>query len=193
MEPVVIVGPSGTGKGTLIARLLREYPDRFTLGVSHTSRKMREGEIDGVHYHFVDRKAIEDRIANGEFVEHVENFGNLYGLSHAALRQEGKTVILDLDIKGTKVVVQHCRPLIVAILAPNETERERRLRGRGTESEESIRIRMDVGLKDTPEIVAWAHRTIINDDLDTAFSELCEAIHAPRTDSKADMSQMEDQ
>ena len=84
-QPVVICGPSGVGKGTLIGKLMKEFPDKFGFSVSHTTRNPREKEQDGVHYHFTTRQAMEEEIEDGKFLESAEVHGNLYGTSCAAV------------------------------------------------------------------------------------------------------------
>lgn len=84
-QPVVICGPSGVGKGTLIGKLMKEFPDRFGFSVSHTTRNPREKEQDGVHYHFTKRPVMEEEIEEGKFLESAEVHGNLYGTSWAAV------------------------------------------------------------------------------------------------------------
>ena len=102
-KPLAIAGPSGVGKSTLIKRLMSEYPDQYGFSVSHTTRKPRAGEVDGVNYHFVARERMEQDIADGKFIETNEFAGNLYGTSFAAVKavqSAGKTCILDIDLNG---------------------------------------------------------------------------------------------
>ena len=100
--PVVVAGPSGVGKGTIVKRLMDKYPSLFGFSVSHTTRAPRPGEEDGVHYNFVEKSAMEAAIANGEFIEHAAVHTNFYGTSIAAVdkvKSEGKVCILDIDIQ----------------------------------------------------------------------------------------------
>ena len=101
--PVVIMGPSGVGKGTLVRRLMAEHPDKFALTVSHTTRAPRTGEEDGVAYMFVERAVMQAAINAGSFLEHAEVHGNLYGTSAAAVQQcaeAGKSALLEIDVQA---------------------------------------------------------------------------------------------
>ena len=102
-RPVVICGPSGVGKGTLLTRLMAEHPDSFGFSVSHTTRQPRAGEVDGVHYHFVKKEDMEAAITRGEFIEYARVHSNMYGTSVKAVedvRAAGKTCLLDIDVQA---------------------------------------------------------------------------------------------
>jgi guanylate kinase len=147
LKPVVICGPSGVGKGTLIDLLFRRFPgDQFGFSVSHTTRPPREGERDGVHYHFTTADAIERDIADGKFIEYAEVHGRYYGTSVEAVesvRRAGRICVLDIDVQGVrKVKRSSLSPHYVFVAPPSPEELERRLRGRGTEGEEQIRTRL---------------------------------------------------
>lgn len=145
-RPLVISGPSGVGKGTLFKLLFARHPDTFTLSVSHTTRSPREGEQDGVDYHFVTHGEFEDLIARDGFVEHAKFGGNRYGTSKMTIREQGdkgKVVVLDIEMEGVKQIKQSNIPArFVFVAPPNEEELERRLRGRATDKEESIQKRL---------------------------------------------------
>lgn len=190
VRPIIIAGPSGVGKGTLIKQLMTEYPTKFGFSVSHTTRAPRVGEIDGVHYHFTNRETMLQDIQKGLFIEHAQVHTNLYGTSFQAVRDvlaTQKACILDIDIQGAKQVKasQILDPLIIFILCPSFEELEKRLRGRGTESEESIRIRMENAKKESE----FAQQNednlfdefIVNDDFNAAFAQLKQVInkHVP--------------
>ena len=146
MRPVVVCGPSGVGKGTLLSRLMSDYPDQYGFSVSHTTRSPRPGEKEGVHYHFCDRAEMEKMIARGEFIEYARVHSNIYGTSIEAVRavsDAGKTCLLDIDVQGAESVKKtdlNARFLFVA--PPSFAELESRLRGRGTETEEKIQLRL---------------------------------------------------
>lgn len=92
-RPLVLCGPSGSGKSTLLKKMFQEFPDKLGFSVSHTTRKPREGEKDGEHYHFTDRETMEKDIKDGKFIEFAEYSGNLYGTSKAAVeavQKQGK-------------------------------------------------------------------------------------------------------
>jgi len=125
---------------------MKRYPNYFGFSVSHTSRAPRPGEVDGVHYHFSSLDEIEAGIAKGEFIEHATVHTNKYGTTYAAVRSvqnQGKICILDIDIQGVQSVKKSnldCKYLFV--MPPSVEELEKRLRGRGTEKEEKIQIRL---------------------------------------------------
>ena len=162
----VLSSPSGAGKST-IARMLLESDDGVAMSVSATTRPIRPGEVDGRDYHFVSDSQFEAMVAGGEFLEWAHVFGHRYG----TLKQEvvktiegGRDVLLDIDWQGTQQLKQVDPDIVrVFILPPSMTELERRLRARGTDSEEVIRRRMD---RATAEISHWAEYdyVLINND-----------------------------
>eukprot|EP01033_Poteriospumella_lacustris_P008342 gene8343-6020_t len=182
--PVVIAGPSGVGKGALITRLLATFPDAFGFSVSHTTRGPRPGEVDGQHYNFVTKEAFEAALAENAFVEHALVHTNYYGTSFAAIdkvRAQGKVCILDIDIQGVQNVKRsalHCKYLFVA--PPNFDELERRLRGRGTETEEKILVRLHNAREEVTYGTTGGNFDVVlvNDDLDAAFEKLVAQIRA---------------
>lgn len=145
-RPLVVCGPSGIGKGTLIGLLRDKYPTHFGFSVSHTTRNPREGEINGIHYNFITMDAIQLAIDEGKFVEYAEVHGNYYGTSLEAVesvQKEGKICILDIDVQGVRNVKKSTLDARYVFIAPPSMEElENRLRGRGTETEESILKRL---------------------------------------------------
>lgn len=187
LHPVVISGPSGTGKSTLLKRLFAEYPDRFGFSISHTTRKPRKGEVDGKDYHFTDRTTMLQEIADGKFVESAEFSGNLYGTSIRAIQDvvtsaDGtppRVCILDIDAQGVRSVKKTALGAKFIFVAPPSVEElERRLRGRGTETDESVDARLKAAKEEMEySKEAGAHDVIIvNDDLETAYGKLKEAV-----------------
>jgi len=148
LPPLVIVGPSGVGKSVLIKHMRETFPDKFGFSVSHTTRGPRPGEVDGKDYHFSDLETVRKEVAEGKFIEHAEVHGNMYGTSKKAVddvRQAGQICILDIDVQGAQNVKEKSGiegTRFVFILPPSLEELERRLRGRGTETEEKIQKRM---------------------------------------------------
>ena len=180
--PVVIAGPSGVGKGTLIARLRAEFPASFGFSVSHTTRAPRAGEEDGVHYHFSTREAMTAAIAKGEFLESADVHGNMYGTSFAAVTSvagQGRSCILDIDVQG----VASCRRAgfevgaYVFIAPPSIAELESRLRARATEAEDKIQKRVGAASGEIAAATAMPWDAwVLNDDLDRAYAQLRRAL-----------------
>jgi guanylate kinase len=180
--PLVIVGPSGVGKGTLITRLMNEFSTHFGFSVSHTTRNPREGEVHGVHYHFASHEEVRNGVSQGLFIEHAEVHGNIYGTSYTAVGQvqeSGKICILDIDVQGMEAMKRtHLNPRTIFIAPPSHEELEKRLRGRGTESEENIQKRLANAHKELLHLSkdGAVHHTIVNDDLQEAYQKLRQKI-----------------
>ena len=178
LRPIVMCGPSGVGKGTLINRLMADFPGKFGFSVSHTTRAPRPGETDGVHYNFVEKAAMEADIADGKFLEHAHVHENIYGTSLAAVEAvatKGQVCVLDIDVQGAEIVKKSTLDaLFVFIAPPSMEELEKRLRGRGTEKEESIQKRLAnaAGEMAKTEVDGFFHSVIVNDDLEKAYGEL---------------------
>jgi len=174
----VICGPSGVGKGTLVNMLMGKFPKLFGFCVSHTTRQPRPGEVDGKHYNFVEKSAMESAIASGEFIEFANVHTNIYGTSYKAVemvQQLGKVCVLDIDIQGVQNVKKSlitCNYVFIA--PPSLAELENRLRGRGTETEEKIKVRLENarGVMVFGATPGNFNATIFNDSLETAFHEL---------------------
>eukprot|EP00581_Thalassiosira_minuscula_P005196 CAMPEP_0183738008 /NCGR_PEP_ID=MMETSP0737-20130205/53660_1 /TAXON_ID=385413 /ORGANISM="Thalassiosira miniscula, Strain CCMP1093" /LENGTH=200 /DNA_ID=CAMNT_0025972451 /DNA_START=95 /DNA_END=697 /DNA_ORIENTATION=+ len=179
-RPIVFAGPSGVGKGTLIELLRKKFPTQFGFSVSHTTRKPREGEQDGVHYNFTTVDDIKVEIDDGKFVEYANVHGNYYGTSVAAVesvQKQGKICILDIDVQGVQNVKKSTLDAIYIFIAPPSMEElEKRLRGRGTETEEAVVKR----LKNAKDELDYGmgegnfDRVFTNDDLDKTFEALVE-------------------
>lgn len=179
---LVLAGPSGVGKGAVHTELRRRHDDAV-LSVSATTRAPRPGEVDGVHYRFVDRRRFEAMIAAGDLLEWAEYAGNLYGTPRLPADEAiaaGQVLVLDIEVQGA-LQVREVRDdaLLVFLLPPDRAELERRLRARGTEDEAAIARRLEVADRE----LAVADRfdvTIVNDRLSTAVDELAAAIAAAR-------------
>jgi guanylate kinase len=178
--PLIIVsGPSGSGKSTLIRRALKVFEGRLRHSVSATTREKRPGEVEGVNYHYWTRERFEAGIADGEFLEYATVFGKYYyGTPRSEVepyRALGIGVILDIDVQGAAQLRHTCPDAYSVFLDTPEGAYERRLRARGTETEEAIQRR----LAEARVELARAHefdRRIVNDDFDRAADELCEVI-----------------
>jgi guanylate kinase len=178
LKPLVLSGPSGCGKSTIISKLMEQHPNKFGFSVSHTTRQSRPGEVDGTHYHFAQRQDMERDIQQGLFLESATFSNNLYGTSKQSVEdvlQKGQICILDIDSQGVKSIKKSTLDcVLVFVKPPSFEELERRLRGRGTECEEAIQRRLDT-CKGELEYASQPdsyNYTIVNDDLDKAYTEL---------------------
>ncbi|KAI9489446.1 guanylate kinase [Zychaea mexicana] len=178
----VISGPSGSGKSTLLKRLFAEYPDTFGFSISHTTRKPRPGESNGKDYHFVAKERMEAEIAAGKFIESATFSGNMYGTSIKAVEdvvESGKVCMLDIDMQGVKLVKQtQLNPRYIFVRPPSLEVLEQRLRGRGTETEEAVKARLEASKREWEygETPGAYDRVVVNDDLETAYNALKDAI-----------------
>ncbi len=186
----VVAAPSGTGKTTLCARVLEEDPG-LTLSVSHTTRAPRPGEVDGVHYHFVDEEAFLALQRQGEFLEHAEYNGHNYGTSWSAIRaplEAGRDVVLEIEVQGAEQVRERMPDaILVFLLPPSLAVLEARLRGRMTDSDAVIAKRL--ALVDR-ELAAAKHFdfAIVNDDLEVAVRQVLDVIEAVRAGERETVS-----
>lgn len=172
---IVIVAPSGTGKSTLIKRLKEEFPV-LVESVSYTTRDIREGEVNGKSYFFIEREEFLAMKEKGEFLEWAEVHGNFYGTSKSFVEKkldEGEYILFDLDVQGTDSFKNYFgeRANVLFIAPPSVEVLEQRLRGRGTESEDSLQIRLKNAKKELLRQDDFDYK-IINDDLDRAYSDL---------------------
>lgn len=175
---VVLSGPSGVGKDTLIDAWRARNP-RVQRVVACTTRAPRTGEVDGVDYHFLTREEFLEKAAHGDFLEHKEVYGNFYATPNASVEEllrDGKIAILKIDVQGA-LAVKPIRPdaLLIFILPPSNAILEARISGRGTDSPEVIRRRLDEAHAEIAQADQY-HLRIVNDDLDRAVSELEAAI-----------------
>lgn len=174
----VISGPSGAGKGTLVKALIEQVPDAW-LSVSATTRKPREGEVDGKHYHFLSNDQFDDLVRQDGFLEWAQVHSNKYGTPRAQVEQaiaEGKQAILEIDVQGAFQIKEKIPQSILVFIEPPSLEiLEERLRGRGTETEDVIAARMSVATMELLEKIKY-DIAIVNDDLDVAAKELVDFI-----------------
>ncbi|MDO9631601.1 MAG: guanylate kinase [Humidesulfovibrio sp.] len=180
---LVISAPSGAGKSTLVERLRAEFP-HFAYSISCTTRSPRGEEKDGVDYHFLTREEFVSRREAGHFAEWAEVHGNLYGTPKAPVEEHlagGRDVLFDIDVQGAlQVKSVFPQGLFVFIQPPSRQELERRLRGRGTDSDEAIAKRLGNALGELKQAGRFDY-IIVNDDLDTAADELRAVYVAGRT------------
>lgn len=181
--PIVISGPSGTGKSTLLKKLLAEYPDKFGFSVSNTTRSPRAGEKDGVDYHFTTVDDFKKMIEEKKFIEWAQFSGNYYGTSIKAVEDVAKlnrTCILDIDMQGVKSVKNsHLNARYLFLSPPLIEALKERLTGRGTETEDSIAKRIAAAAAEMEYAQTGAHdKIVVNDDLEKAYKEFKEFILA---------------
>ena len=178
----IVTAPSGAGKTTLVSGLLDRDP-MVRLSVSYTTRAPREGEVDGRHYHFVDVSTFRALRDKGEFLEWAEVHNNYYGTSKAWLEAQtrwGKDILLEIDWQGAQQVRKVFPKAVgVFIMPPSLEELERRLRGRGTDSEDVIARRV-LGARGEMRHVAEFDYVIINEDLPAALEDLVAVVRASR-------------
>ncbi len=174
---MTVSGPSGVGKGTIVRELKRRRAD-VVESVSCTTRKPRKGEVNGREYFFISREEFERRIAEKDFLEYDEHFGNYYGTPKSFVLEtlKTKTVILEIDVVGSLEVKKvFPETVLVMIAPPSVDELKRRLSGRGTETEEQIQNRLD-RLDYELSMSSQYDYTVVNDDLERAIHALEEII-----------------
>jgi len=179
---VVVAGPSGVGKGSVHRGVRDALPDS-ALSVSVTTRAPRPGEVDGVDYRFVDRATFQEMIDGHDLLEWAEYAGNLYGTPRTAVVAEvaaGHVVVLDIEVQGA-VQIKDTLPgaLLVFLVPPSFEELQRRLRGRGTEDDATVRRRLDVARREIAEQDAF-DIVVVNDDLDRCTAEVVHHIEMAR-------------
>jgi guanylate kinase len=174
----VLAGPSGVGKGAIVSRLLAARPD-LRLSISATTRPARPDEVEGRDYYFVDPDAFDKLVASGGLLEWAEIFGNRYGTPREPVERaldEGRSVVTEVDVQGARQI-RAARPdaFLLFIKPPTLQELERRLRARGTETDEQIQRRLD---KASEELAAEPEfdAPVVNDDLDDAAGKVIDII-----------------
>ncbi len=179
----IISAPSGAGKTTLLRRVMADIP-RLVFSVSHTTRQPRTGEREGIDYHFVTRQLFLEMRDTGQFLEWAFVHDNYYGTSLQEVRgrlEQGVDIVLDIDVQGAAIVRRSAslEASHIFIMPPGLDELERRLRGRGTESEDLIRTRL-VNARREMEAAGEYQYLVVNDNLDTAAAVLRGIIFAER-------------
>ena len=177
---LIIVGPSGVGKDTVMQKVFEKYPGYFKKGVTHTSRQMRKGEKEGFNYYYVSKEEFLKLDSEGGLVEHNYYNGNYYGLSKMEIEKGlkgDKILYAIIDINGAKSVYNLKIPAnFIGILPPSDKVLEKRLRKRGSETEKKIKERLDIAKSEVTEInkTDFFNYKVINDDLDKAVAEMIE-------------------
>lgn len=180
----ILSAPSGCGKTTILKQVMANIPG-LAFSVSHTTRQPREGEENGVAYHFVTKKEFTKMRDENRFIEWAEVHGNYYGTSRQAVAdqlQEGQDVFLDIDVQGAAIISEDpgFDPVSIFVAPPSLTELERRLRGRGTDSDETIALRLQNAAKEMAAVSQYQF-LVINDSLDDAVLVMQSIIIARRS------------
>lgn len=176
---IVYSGPSGVGKGTILQPLIPDKELKLCFSISMTTRKPRNGEVDGKEYYFVTRERFEKAIENNELLEHAEFVGNYYGTPLEYVekkRNEGYNVVLEIEIDGAKQVLSKCEDATSIFIAPPSLEElENRIRGRKTEDEETIKKRLAKAKEELKEANNYKY-VIVNDTIEESQKMLREII-----------------
>lgn len=179
---IVISGFSGAGKGTLMKKMVQTY-DNYALSISMTTRSPRNQEVDGIHYFFITREEFEEHIRQDELVEYAEYVGNYYGTPKSYVEQQlqnGKDVILEIEIQGAmKIKKRFPDALLLFVMPPSAEELNRRLLERGTETEEQIKKRLSRAVEEAEGIENYEY-IVINDKLDECVEEMHDIIQSAK-------------
>ena len=184
---IVISGPSGVGKGTVRKALFEMPKHNLTYSVSMTTRKIRPGEVDGKDYYFVSKEEFEKRIQDGKFLEHAEFVGNYYGTPLDKVNEQldlGKEVVLEIEVEGVlqvKKKVPDC--VMIFLVPPSKEDLYKRLRSRGTESEEIIEQRVQKANREFKKAKYYDY-IVVNDDVDNAADRILAIIRAEHATTK---------
>ncbi|MBR3310445.1 MAG: guanylate kinase [Solobacterium sp.] len=168
---IVLSGPSGVGKGTVLKEVMKDESLHLAYSVSMTTREKRPGEEEGVNYYYVTKEQFLSAVKNGEMLEYAQFVGNYYGTPlHEVerLRDEGKNVLLEIEVQGCMQIKEKCPDVVtIFIVPPNMKELEKRIRGRGTEAEEVVQQRLEKANREMDMIREYKY-VVCNDDIQLA-------------------------
>ncbi|PID82987.1 MAG: guanylate kinase [Clostridiales bacterium] len=180
---IIVSGPSGVGKGS-ITEIVRNIDENISFSVSATTRLPRKGEVDGKHYYFIDKEQFLDRLNKGEFLEYNEHFDNYYGTLKSEVDKflsQGKDVILDIEVVGAKKLKDSgVKAIFVFVLPPSLNELKRRIKNRGSESEEMLEKRIERALMEVSYINHYDYY-VINENLEQSSNDLLNIIKVNRS------------
>ena len=180
---IILSGPSGCGKGTIVSRILKEREDTI-LSVSVTTRAPRPDEIDGFHYWFITAEEFDNMVQRNDLLEYAQYSGNCYGTPRTAVEEHikaGRNVILEIDVQGALQVMQRCDDYVsVFLTVPSMEELEKRLRGRGTEEESRVQARLTAAKEELEYVDRYQYR-VLNDDLDEAVEQIHRIIETEKS------------
>jgi len=183
---IVFSGPSGVGKGTILAQYMKGR-DNICYSVSATTRSPRPGEVDGQHYFYLTREKFEEMIAADQMLEYAQYSGNYYGTPKQFVEDKlaaGVDVVLEIEVQGAAKVRQACpEALFVFVLPPSYAVLRSRLTGRGTEDAATVQKRLDAALGELRQAGTYDY-VIVNDDLEQAVEELATVVRAARCSVK---------
>ncbi|WP_228444783.1 guanylate kinase [Mycoplasma tullyi] len=176
---ILISGPSGVGKGTIVSRLLTDDKLKLNVSISATTRKKRESEVEGVHYFFKTKDEFEAMIANNQLLEYANYVNNYYGTPLSLVKEildKNENLILEIEYQGVlQVLKKGFKTLSIFVLPPSEDELVARLKKRGTENDQVIKDRLEQAVKEYAHQEIYDH-TIINDDLEKTIEDIKELI-----------------
>jgi guanylate kinase len=185
--PFVLSAPSGTGK-TTVCRKVVELDPQIELSVSHTTRRLRPREREGVDYHFVTREEFQSMVERDAFVEHAEYGGNLYGTSWSSLDgplDRGRDLLLEIEVQGAaQIRARRSDARFVFLLPPSMDELERRLRGRGTDDDAAVQRRLRIVAAELRAVHGFDY-AVVNGQLDACVAAVCEIVRAERSGDTA--------